>query len=171
MASSHWDFMVTPTSESTTSTDFSLATTCSDSAAVSQSEIAAAPHITESNLTGSAISSKSESIAVPHITVTTDDIRLTPTAIVRNTAARLKELLEDLPREIYDMIEDLTFKVSLVPMVCELRFPVSRVQHIAHLKLLQLNRATREQNAEAYYGVRTFVSRRNAGCAVRSVSG
>jgi hypothetical protein len=82
MASSHWDSTVISTSESTTSTDYSLATTCSDSAAVSQSEIAAAPHITESNLTGSAISSQSESIAVPHITVTTDAIYLTPTAIV-----------------------------------------------------------------------------------------
>lgn len=69
----------------------------------------------------------------------------------------LKLLLEGLPRELYDMIQEFTFNGFHIPFTCDLRQSDMRDQHAAQLKLLEVDRINRAKYARAYYGPRTFL--------------
>ncbi|CZT18646.1 uncharacterized protein RCC_04490 [Ramularia collo-cygni] len=75
----------------------------------------------------------------------------------------LRRRLDNLPRELHDMIQDFTFiahKALVGPKVCEIQDPASRADYFADLKILQLNSSTRERYAVDFYCLRTFSSRK-----------
>lgn len=101
--------------------------------------------------------SPSEKSATPRSGPTSDTKLLHSMTINTSHAAKLKTLLEDCPREIYDMIQDLTLTTCSVPIHCDLGDSKTQALHIAHLKLLQIDSASRQRNASLYYCPRTFL--------------
>lgn len=88
-----------------------------------------------------------------------DAASISVTSVTTQQDTELQTRLEDLPRELYDLIQDFTFRGFIEGRSGEYNlFSKSDLnRHVADLKILQLNRATRGQYAEAFYQRCTLV--------------
>lgn len=76
--------------------------------------------------------------------------------------ADFQQRFQDLPQELRDIIQDLTFPAhiaALGPRSCDVRDLAARARYGADLRILQLNRSTRKRYAADFYRLRTFSTR------------
>lgn len=134
---------------------------------------------TVASTSGSGQTANGESIATDATSNTISSTRISNTAAVSDVTAassstvaagstaftiwetdmELQARIEDLPRELYDLIQDFTLRRHIEAGPTEYNFVTSsgRDRYFADLKILQLSRSTRMRYAEAFYQRCNFI--------------
>lgn len=104
-------------------------------------------------------------MANPTDSITDSQAALVPTPLkaieIKKFEAELIKRMGDLPQELYDIIQDFTFRAHIASngSDCYVFSVTSRNRHAQNIKILQLNRRTRNKYAELFYDIRTFTFR------------